>query len=94
MRHSCRTPIAAPNTIMSRGGDFLAGGGPGGITSSKSGTTLGSRSVIENPLTIHDIHTTALHQLGLDHEQLTFWFGGRNVSLTDMHGCVVSELVG
>lgn len=50
--------------------------------------------MIENPLTIHDIHTTALHQLGLDHEQLTFWFGGRNVSLTDMHGCVVSELVG
>ena len=50
--------------------------------------------MIENLLTIHDIHTTVLHQLGLDQEQLTFRFGGRNVSLTDVHGRVVSELVG
>jgi hypothetical protein len=50
--------------------------------------------MIENPLTIHDIHTTVLHQLGLGHEQLTFRFGGRNVSLTDVHGRVASELVG
>jgi hypothetical protein len=50
-------------------------------------------TVVENPLTIHDIHATILHQLGLDHERLTFRFGGRDVSLTDVHGRVVTELL-
>ena len=48
-------------------------------------------SVVENPLMIQDIHATILHQLGLDHETLLFRFGGRDVSLTDVHGRVIHE---
>ena len=51
-------------------------------------------SVAENPLEIHDIHATVLHQLGIHHKQLTFRFGGRDVSLTDVHGRIVHELLG
>jgi hypothetical protein len=71
---------------------FLAGGGfRGGMT---YGTTDDfGNVVVENPLTIHDVHATVLHQLGLDHEALTFRFGGRDVSLTDVHGEVVNELL-
>jgi hypothetical protein len=51
-------------------------------------------SVVENPVDIHDIHATILHQMGVDHERLTFRFGGRDVRLTDVHGRVIRDLVG
>jgi hypothetical protein len=71
---------------------FLAGGGfRGGMAFGK--TDDFGNSVADRPLTIHDIHATILHLLGLDHEQLTFRFGGRDVSLTDVHGHVVRELL-
>ena len=35
----------------------------------------------------------ALHQLGLDHERLTYKFQGRNFRLTDVHGKVVNEIL-
>jgi len=71
---------------------FVVGGG------FKKGLAYGStdefgNSVAENPLTIHDLHATILHQLGLDHRRLTFRFGGRDVSLTDVHGQVVRDLL-
>lgn len=71
---------------------WLAGGGfKGGIT---YGTTdeMGM-GVVENPLDIHDIHATILHQMGVDHERLTFRFGGRDVRLTDVHGRVIDDLI-
>jgi hypothetical protein len=71
---------------------FLAGGGfRGGMAFGR--TDEFGNSVVEDPLTIHDIHATVLHQLGLDHERLTYHFGGREVSLTDVHGRVVRELI-
>lgn len=71
---------------------FMAGGGfRGGMTFGK--TDEFGNSVAENPLTIHDIHATILHQLGIDHKRLTVRFGGRDVSLTDVHGMVVQELL-
>ena len=42
---------------------------------------------------IHDLHATFLHQLGLDHKQLTFEHAGRNFRLTDVHGQVVKEIL-
>ncbi len=48
-------------------------------------------SAVENKLDIHDIHATILHLLGIDHERLTYRFGGREMRLTDVHGRVVSE---
>lgn len=71
---------------------FLAGGG------FKPGFAFGTtdefgNAVAEHPLEIHDIHATILHQLGLDHQRLIFRYGGRDVSLTDVHGRVVQELL-
>ena len=71
---------------------FLAGGG------FKPGTAYGEtdefgNAAVVNPLMIHDVHATILHQLGLDHKRLIFRFGGRDVSLTDVHGRVVSEIL-
>ena len=70
----------------------LAGGGfKGGMAFGE--TDEFGNSVVKDELTIHDIHATILHQLGIDHEDLTFRFGGRDVSLTDVHGRVVHEIL-
>ena len=70
----------------------MAGGGfRGGMTYGQ--TDPFGNSVAENPVAIHDIHATVLHQMGLDHEKLVFRFGGRDVSLTDVHGRVIQELL-
>ena len=71
---------------------FLAGGG------FKRGFTYGrtdefGNSVIEHPTSVHDIHATILHQLGLDHEELIFRFGGRDMSLTDVHGHILEDIL-
>jgi len=42
---------------------------------------------------IHDLHATLLHQLGLDHKQLTFQHAGRNFRLTDVHGKVIHDVL-
>jgi len=42
---------------------------------------------------VHDLHATMLHQLGIDHTQLTYHFQGRDFRLTDVHGHVVKELL-
>jgi hypothetical protein len=71
---------------------FIAGGGfkPGLVY----GTTDDfGNSVVERPTTIHDVHATILHQLGLNHQRLTFRFGGRDVSLTDVHGEVIRDIL-
>lgn len=72
---------------------FLAGGGfrPGFAFGE---TDEFGANAISNPLTIHELHATILHQMGLDHEQLTFRYGGRDHRLTDVHGRVINELLG
>ena len=71
---------------------FLAGGGVRGGMTYGSTNDFGE-AVAENPVTIHDIHATILHQLGIDHERLTYRHGGRDHRLTDVHGRVVAELL-
>lgn len=71
---------------------FLAGGGIRGGMSYGTTNDFGE-AVAENALTIHDIHATILHQLGIDHERLTYRHGGRDHRLTDVHGRVVDELL-
>ena len=39
-----------------------------------------------------DLHATILHLMGLDHERLTYRYGGRDYRLTDVHGRVVREI--
>ncbi len=48
---------------------------------------------VENKVHMHDLHATILHQLGLNHEQLTFRHDGRDYRLTDVHGRVVHDLL-
>ena len=47
----------------------------------------------ENPVTIHDLHATILHLLGLDHEKLTYRYAGRDFRLTDVHGKVLKDII-
>lgn len=42
---------------------------------------------------MHDLHATLLHQLGLDHERLTFHHAGRDFRLTDVHGRIVHDII-
>lgn len=72
---------------------WMAGGGV------KAGTVYGATDEmgmysVENVVTYHDLHATMLHLLGLDHERLTYRFGGRDYRLSDVHGRVIKELVG
>lgn len=71
---------------------WMAGGGVKGGTIYGQTDEYGYR-VKENPVTIHDLHATMLHLLGMDHKQLTFNFGGRDFRLTDVHGNVVSDIL-
>ena len=70
----------------------MAGGG------SKPGVVQGATDdygyfAVENKVHVHDLHATILHLLGINHKQLTFRYGGRDMRLTDVHGNVVRELL-
>ena len=69
---------------------FLAGGGFRGGYAYGETDEFGNAAV-RDPVDIHDVHATLLHQLGIDHERLTFRHGGRDHRLTDVHGRVVRE---
>jgi hypothetical protein len=43
--------------------------------------------------TLYDLWATVLHQLGIDHENLTFRHGGRDMRLTDVHGHVLRKIL-
>jgi len=42
---------------------------------------------------VHDIHATILHQLGINHKRLTYDHNGRNFRLTDVHGEPIKALI-
>ena len=71
---------------------WLAGGGIKPGISHGATDDYGYYSV-ENKVHFHDLHATILHQLGLDHEKLTYKHAGRNFRLTDVHGRVVHEIL-
>ncbi|MBM3739107.1 MAG: DUF1501 domain-containing protein [Acidobacteria bacterium] len=71
---------------------FLAGGGFRGGAAYGETDEFGN-SVASNAVTVHDVHATILHQLGLNHRRLTYRFGGRDMSLTDVHGEVIQTLI-
>ncbi len=71
---------------------WLAGGGVRGGTIYGRTDEFGYK-VVENKLTIHDLHATMLHLLGIDHKRLTFRFSGRDMRLTDVHGEVVRDIL-
>lgn len=97
-----RTPMVETNPALGRrlGRDhhpqafsmWLAGGGI------RSGMVLGATDelgfhVVEKPVHVHDLQATLLHQLGFDHERLTYFHAGRQFRLTDVHGQLVPEIL-
>jgi uncharacterized protein (DUF1501 family) len=78
-----------PDTFTS----WVAGGG------FRGGTTYGasdewSYRAVEHPIECYDLHATILHQLGIDHRQLTYRHNGIDRRLTDVHGHVIQDIVG
>lgn len=47
----------------------------------------------EQPISIHDLHATILHLLGMDHTKLTYLYNGRNMRLTDVYGEPIPQIV-
>ena len=71
---------------------WLAGGGIKGGTGYGTSDDLGWHAA-ENPSYSYDLHATALHLVGLDHEHLSFYHNGIARRLTDVHGHVIQELL-
>ena len=71
---------------------WLAGGGVKGGVAHGATDEFGFEAV-ENRVTVHDLHATILHLLGLDHQKLTYRYAGRDFRLTDVYGRVVDEIV-
>ena len=71
---------------------WLAGGGVRGGTVHGRTDEFGYY-VVENKVTINDLHATILHLLGLDHTRLTYRHVGRDFRLTDVHGEVVKAII-
>lgn len=71
---------------------WMAGGGV------KPGTTYGATdelgyNAVENVVTVHDLHATMLHLMGIDHKRFTVRFQGRDFRLTDVHGNVIHDVL-
>jgi hypothetical protein len=71
---------------------WLAGGGI------KGGNIVGATdefgyAAVEDKKSINDVHATILHQLGMDHEKLTYFHNGRHMRLTDVSGSVMREII-
>jgi len=71
---------------------WMAGGGvKPGIVYGES-DELGY-NIIKDPVHVHDFHATILHQLGLNHEKLTYKHLGRRYRLTDVAGKVINDIL-
>ena len=70
---------------------WMAGGGVKGGTSYGETDDFGFEAVTDRAH-VHDIHATILHLMGIDHERLTYFHQGRNESLTDVHGSVITAI--
>ena len=71
---------------------WLAGAGIKGGTVYGKTDEYGYR-VVENKTTIHDLHATMLHLLGVNHEQMTYRFSGRDIRLTDVAGKLIDGIL-
>jgi len=96
-----RTPMVQGHVGVGAGRDhhpnafsmWLAGGGiKPGITHGAT-DELGYNSV-DNIVTVHDLHATMLHQLGIDHERFTYRYQGLDFKLTGVEPArVVREIL-
>ena len=93
-----RLPISQPGAQPGRDHNphantvWLAGGGVKGGVSYGETDEFGHKAAV-NRLQVHDLRATILHLMGLDHEQLTYFYNGRDFRLTDVAGKVLKEVV-
>jgi uncharacterized protein (DUF1501 family) len=73
-------------TMLAAGGGFKPG-------VSYGETDDYSYNIAKDPMDVHDLHATMMHNLGVDHTKLTFKFQGRHYRLTDVHGRVIRPLL-
>jgi hypothetical protein len=64
----------------------------------RGGQTIGSSDEFgyraeDQPISVHDLHATMLHLLGMNHLKLTYRFNGRDVRLTDVYGELIPQIV-
>ncbi len=71
---------------------WMCGGGVRGGTIYGATDEFGYKA-IEKRTEIHDLHATMLHLLGIDHQQLTYRWSGRDMRLTDVHGKVLHDII-
>ncbi|MFM8536860.1 MAG: DUF1501 domain-containing protein [Planctomycetaceae bacterium] len=71
---------------------WMAGGGIRGGMVHGATDDYGWHAV-QDKVHVHDLHATILHLLGIDHERLTYRYGGRDYRLTDVHGHVVRDII-
>jgi hypothetical protein len=71
---------------------WLAGAGIKGGVSHGETDEIGYRAA-SDPVTVHDLHATMLHLLGLDHKRLTYLHNGRRYRLTDVAGNVLTKVL-
>jgi Protein of unknown function (DUF1501) len=71
---------------------WLAGGGVKGGLAYGATDEFGFKAV-EKRTSIHDLHATLLHLLGLDHTRLTYRYAGRDYRLTDVSGDVMTGII-
>ncbi len=50
-------------------------------------------NIVENPVSVHDLHATMLNILGIDHTKLTYRYQGRDFRLTDVYGDLVTGIM-
>jgi len=72
---------------------WMAGAGiPGGQIIGES-DEFGYK-VARQPVSVFDFHATVLHLMGIDHKRLTYFFNGRHMRLTDVHGELIPQIAG
>ena len=71
---------------------WMAGAGIKGGTIYGRTDDYGYR-VVENEVTVHDLHATMMHLMGINHKHLTFRCGGRDMRLTDVHGHIIKDIL-
>ena len=71
---------------------WMAGGGIKGGVSYGESDEIGFKPGVD-PVSVHDLHATILHLLGMDHERLTYIYNGRSYRLTDVAGTVLRKII-
>jgi hypothetical protein len=71
---------------------WLAGGGVKGGTLYGQTDEIGLKAAVDR-VSVHDLHATILHLMGLDHTKLTYRYNGRDFRLTDVSGEVVKAIL-